>query len=340
MSELSSSVQEQKSSSWFSNFSLPTNLTNQLSNLSSTIIQTTSKVGTAANTFVQKSIQERFLTSNENEQQTSETIKTNKDFTSILNDLGSTVLKSAQQLKQVVEEKTIIGNFTKEQEKFLIDKNIKQRHEETAVLPWIGYEQEEEMKKQILALSQEKRNFLRSPPPGANYHFDMTAIYPVALAILEVDENLNQMRFALVPKQINEESFWRNYFYRVSLIKQSTQLTALTSENANTPSNNETHNSSNKSILTHRTSESQEKTSDINQEFVSEDYDTSALSMDDIRREIEELTVAKKNLNKTKHSNSDLDESEWDKGLADELENVTAEELEAQINEILSGTTK
>ncbi|CAF4993994.1 unnamed protein product, partial [Rotaria sp. Silwood1] len=90
--------------------------------------------------------------------------------------------------------------------------------------------------------------------------------------------------------------------------------------------------------LTHRTSESQEKTSDINQEFVSEDYDTSALSMDDIRREIEELTVAKKNLNKTKHSNSDLDESEWDKGLADELENVTAEELEAQINEILTST--
>ena len=48
---------------------------------------------------------------------------------------------------------------------------------------------------------QEKRNFLRSPPPGANYHFDMTAVYPVALATLEVDENLKQMRFDLVPKQ-------------------------------------------------------------------------------------------------------------------------------------------
>ena len=31
--------------------------------------------------------------------------------------------------------------------------------------------------------------------------------------------------------RINEETFWRNYFYRVSLIKQSTQLTALTHEN-------------------------------------------------------------------------------------------------------------
>jgi hypothetical protein len=35
----------------------------------------------------------------------------------------------------------------------------------------------------------------------------------------------------------------------------------------------------------------------MNQEFVSEDYDTSAVSMDDIRREIEQLTVTKKNPN-------------------------------------------
>ena len=29
----------------------------------------------------------------------------------------------------------------------------------------------------------------------------MTAMYPVALATLEVDENLKEMRFNLVPKQ-------------------------------------------------------------------------------------------------------------------------------------------
>jgi hypothetical protein len=37
----------------------------------------------------------------------------------------------------------------------------------------------------------------------------------------------------------------------------------------------------------------------MNQEFVSEDFDTSAVSMDDIRREIEQLTVTKKSPNKT-----------------------------------------
>ena len=46
-------------------------------------------------------------------------------------------------------------------------------------------------------------------------------------------------------------------------------------------------------------SDSHDKTQDGNQEFVSEDYDTSAVSMDDIRREIEQLTETKNNSNKT-----------------------------------------
>ena len=54
------------------------------------------------------------------------------------------------------------------------------------------------------------------------------------------------------------------------------------------------------SISECRTSELNEKSSDINQEFVSEDYDTSALSMDDIRREIEQLTDTKGSSNRTK----------------------------------------
>lgn len=31
-------------------------------------------------------------------------------------------------------------------------------------------------------------------------------------------------------KSVKEEVFWRNYFYRVSLIKQSAQLTALAAQ--------------------------------------------------------------------------------------------------------------
>jgi hypothetical protein len=51
--------------------------------------------------------------------------------------------------------------------------------------------------------------------------------------------------------------------------------------------------------LDRKLSESQDKTQDANQEFVSEDFESSAVSMDDIRREIEQLTVTKKGPNKT-----------------------------------------
>lgn len=89
--------------------------------------------------------------------------------------------------------------------------------------------------------------------------------------------------------RINEESFWRNYFYRVSLTKQSTQLTALA---------NETDENKSISNPPRRISDLLENTSDINHEFVSEDYDTSAINMDDIRRELEQLSVIKKSSGK------------------------------------------
>ena len=45
----------------------------------------------------------------------------------------------------------------------------------------------------------------------------------MALAVLEHDPNLTEMRFQLVPKVTKEVDFWRNYFYRISLIKQSAE---------------------------------------------------------------------------------------------------------------------
>jgi len=72
------------------------------------------------------------------------------------------VIKGAQQLKHAVEEKSLIGNFTKEHEKFLTEKHTLKRREEAAVPPWVGYVEEEEMKKQILALSKVKINSILS----------------------------------------------------------------------------------------------------------------------------------------------------------------------------------
>lgn len=103
--------------------------------------------------------------------------------------------------------------------------------------PWVGYNEEETIQQQILALSavsvtphkmcplikknstpqcnfkqnvtsvccficrQDKRNFLRDPPAGVQFHFDCEQMYPVAMVMLEEDELLRKMRFHLVPKQ-------------------------------------------------------------------------------------------------------------------------------------------
>lgn len=48
---------------------------------------------------------------------------------------------------------------------------------------------------------QDKRNFLRDPPAGVQFHFDMEQMYPLASVMLEEDQLLNRMRFDLVPKQ-------------------------------------------------------------------------------------------------------------------------------------------
>lgn len=47
---------------------------------------------------------------------------------------------------------------------------------------------------------QDRRNFVRAPPAGVNYEFDYDKMYPVAVAIMAEDPNLEKMRFDLVPK--------------------------------------------------------------------------------------------------------------------------------------------
>lgn len=47
------------------------------------------------------------------------------------------------------------------------------------------------------------------------------------------DQQLEKMRFELVPKIITEENFWKNYFYRVSLICQASDLGTLGQESEN-----------------------------------------------------------------------------------------------------------
>ena len=63
--------------------------------------------------------------------------------------------------------------------------------------------------------------FLTTPPEDANFQFDIDKFLPVAQVLLQADENLSNARFYLVPKYIKEPQFWRNYFYRVFIIKEA-----------------------------------------------------------------------------------------------------------------------
>ncbi|XP_031412799.1 synapse-associated protein 1-like [Meleagris gallopavo] len=72
---------------------------------------------------------------------------------------------------------------------------------EAAVPPWVDSNEEETIQQQILALSADKRNFLRDPPAGVQFNFDFDQMYPVAMVMLQEDQLLNRMRFDLVPKQ-------------------------------------------------------------------------------------------------------------------------------------------
>ncbi|KAI8080859.1 uncharacterized protein B0P05DRAFT_637067 [Gilbertella persicaria] len=90
------------------------------------------------------------------------------------------------------------------------------------VTPWMGYQgYENEMKKAIMDISKDERNFLIPPPEDTNFQFDLNAYSASAQAALREDKALSQSRFLLVPQQVSEPTFWRNYFYRVTLAKQA-----------------------------------------------------------------------------------------------------------------------
>ncbi|KAK2717088.1 synapse-associated protein 1-like isoform X2 [Artemia franciscana] len=144
-------------------------------------------------------------------------------FSTAVSKAGKTVTEASAKIKKTVEETSLLSEFNKEQDNFV---KSKQKSTDASLPPWVGYPDEDNLKEQILSLSADRRNFVRNPPTGVQFQFDYETSFPIAQAILAEDENLSKMRFELVPKVVKEEEFWRNYFYRVSLIKQSSELSS------------------------------------------------------------------------------------------------------------------
>ncbi|XP_042606487.1 synapse-associated protein 1-like [Cyprinus carpio] len=255
--------------------------------------------------------------------------------------ISESVAETAHSIKKTVEEsnidgiidKTILGDFQKEQEKFVQEKNA--RKSDAAVPPWVGYTEEETIQQQILALSADKRNFLRDPPAGVQFQFDFEQMYAVALVMLQEDELLNRMRFDLVPKQADESEsvcvdvFWRNYFNHDSLIKQShkqkdnkaQQQAADRREeekSAAPPLNEDTSETirpKTPPVAISAKAKSSEEDEDIStspgvSEFVSDAFDSCDINQEDLRKEMEQLVLDQR----------DEETADWEKELQQELQ--------------------
>ncbi|GFS32168.1 synapse-associated protein 1 [Nephila pilipes] len=136
--------------------------------------------------------------------------KTTDSISNTAQNLKSTLAKS-NFLDNIINKERIV-NFWKEMEQ-----------PEDIVAPWIGSVDEEYTKELILSLSEDKKIFLRNPPEGV-FEFNLDNFLPVAELLLREDPRLQKMRFKLVPKRVKEEIFWRNYFYRIKLIQQSSKF--------------------------------------------------------------------------------------------------------------------
>ncbi|XP_011139404.1 synapse-associated protein of 47 kDa isoform X1 [Harpegnathos saltator] len=153
---------------------------------------------------------------------------------SAVNKAGKTVVEASAKIKKTVEENRLIAELNKEQEAFIASK---QTEKGEAVAPWVGAPNEDALREECLSLSTDRRNFVRAPPPGVEFAWDFEAVQPMAQATLALDPNLEAMRFELVPKVISEENFWRNYFYRVSLLRQGYELNSMASQAESNPPN-------------------------------------------------------------------------------------------------------
>ncbi|XP_023954009.1 synapse-associated protein of 47 kDa [Bicyclus anynana] len=203
---------------------------------------------------------------------------------SAVNKAGAKVSEASAKIKKTVEENSILGEFNREQDAFI---KGQAGGGGAAVPPWVGAPNEAALKEECLSLSTDRRNFVRAPPAGVEFEFDYDKMYPVAVAIMTEDNNLEKMRFDLVPKVITEENFWRNYFYRVSLICQANEADAAGGRQYSADESQDVKTASDNLIATEKASQE---------------------SIDDAKKRIKSLKVDRDN-----------DDEQWEKELDAEL---------------------
>jgi len=305
-----SDSKEKETGGYFSAASLGAGLTSLTSSLTMENLYS----ATGATTAKDQEEKEEIKTEKDKEEETEERDDWSSWSKGAFSKVGQLTSNYSKVLHDTVSKAPLIADFNQEQEEFIKSKGGKEQ--ESA--PWSGYQGEEELREKIIALSEDRRNFLRAPPQGVDFDFEYSAVAAHAVVLLGEDPRLREMRYELVPKKVKEDEFWRNYFYRVGLAKQSFELAPvapITSTATAKPTKSTT--SANRSM-----DEVEDGGGEQEDEFLSEQQEASS-------RDLQEADEAMKKLGLAKN------DAEWEAELEGELneyEMVGGEEGE-ELNE-------
>merc|ERR1712038_682617 len=233
--------------------------------------------------------------------------------------VGQLTSNYSKVLHETVSKAPLLADFNHEQEEFIKSKGGKEQ--ESA--PWTGYQGEEELREKILALSEDRRNFLRAPPQGVDFDFDYASVSATWVVLLGEDPRLRDMRYELVPKKVKEDEFWRNYFYRVGLAKQSFELAPvapITSTETAKPTTNNT--SVNRGM-----DDVEESVGDQEEEFLSEQQEASSKDLQEADEAMKKLGLAKNDAEWEAELEGELNEYEMVGG--EEGEELNEEQIKA-----------
>jgi len=254
-------------------------------------------------------------------------------FSSAFSKVGKAASTYTKVLQDTVSKAPLLSDFNQEQENFIKAKGDK----DIPTAPWSGYQKEEQLKEKILALSLDQRNFLRAPPSGVEFDMESAAVSTHALVLLKEDPRLEKIRYQLVPKQIKEETFWKNYFYRVGVIQQSFELSSLPTSTVNKEAvASRAKQDAKKDALAGAGEDDLEGTenngsAEPDEEFVSDSHQVSSKDLAEADEAMKKLGLAK-----------DKEDADWEAELEGELEYEMVQgeaqdnpEWEEQIQELL-----
>uniref|UniRef100_H2ZW26 Synapse associated protein 1 n=1 Tax=Latimeria chalumnae TaxID=7897 RepID=H2ZW26_LATCH len=250
-----------------------------------------------------------------------------KKITESVSETAQTLKKSVEvgNIDGIIDKKTIIGDFQKEQDKFVQEKQTKKTG--TVGIKSLDYLPALCIQEKFLIMGYKKKSCLKQNPPTLFFFFFFRGCNELCLK--------NSLELHLLSVSVSsymdkkKKIGWGNYFWGGGLLKglatareenrahhwaerHSTKQTLSLSETMRP----KTPPAAIKKPLKPQEEEEEISTSPGVSEFVSDSFDTCNLNQDDLRKEIEQLVLDKKEEVATEEEES----ADWEKELQQELQ--------------------